>query len=467
MALSLLERLVKGLGPDQLFRGLTSAQRKRLQFIWPAVARPEQLAPAGDWVFWLILAGRGFGKTRAGAENCILKAKAMPGSRGFLAARTVGDVRDVMIEGESGILAKSSPDFMPDYEPSKRLVTWPNGSTAHTYSSDAPAAGRGPQHHWGWADEIAAWFGWELWDNLQMGLRLGELPQAWVTTTPRPQRIIRELIADPDCVVTRGSTYDNAANLPRKFFEKILRKYEGTRLGRQELLAELLDDVPGALWTRAQLDALHVKTFPEMERIVVAIDPATTSGEASDMTGIIVAGLGVDGLAYVLEDLTCQLSPAGWAMRAIDAFDRWSADLIVAETNQGGEMVESTLRAVKRTLPYKGVHARRGKRLRAEPVAALYEPSTAFPAARVRHVTLQMEKNAAGVWVPSTTERRPALADLDDQMVQFTPEGRALMVDPETGKQRDVSPDRVDAMVYALTELMLEHEEGWLVSSSG
>src|SRR5690606_1996644 len=241
--------------------------------------------------------------------------------------------------GESGIMAISPPHFTPVYESSKKRLTWPNGSQAFLYESEKPDRLRGPQHHIAWCDEVAAWkYPEETWDMLQFGLRLGEDTRTVVTTTPKPIRLVRDLIDDPDTIVTRGSTYDNAQNLAETFLRQMEQKYEGTRLGRQELFAEVLDDVPGALWNRKMLDELRVKKAPDMTRIVVAIDPAVTSGEESDETGIVVAGKGVDGDGYILEDLTCRMSPDGWARRAIQAYHKYEADRIVAEVNQGGDM---------------------------------------------------------------------------------------------------------------------------------
>jgi phage terminase large subunit-like protein len=364
---------------------------------------------------WLLLAGRGFGKTRTGAEYVRSKVESGEAGRIALVAPTAADARDVMIEGESGILAISPPWFEPKYEPSKRRLTWPNGAIATAYSADEPRRLRGPQHDLAYCDEIAAWEYPEAWDQLLLGLRLGKDPRAVVTTTPRPVRVIRELVKAETTHVTRGSTYDNRENLAPAFLEQIISKYEGTRLGRQELYAEILDDVPGALWTRAMLESALVDEAPELSRVVVAIDPAVTSGEDSDETGIVVAGLGVDGMGYVLADRTCRLSPDGWAKRAVTAFDEYRADRIVAEVNNGGDLVESTIRTVRRNTPYKQVRASRGKRVRAEPIAALYEQS------KIKHVR--------------------GLGQLEDQMVTFLPEGG------------DSSPDRVDALVWALTEL--------------
>ena len=320
-----------------------------------------------------------------------------------------------MVEGESGILAIAPPWNRPHYEPSKRRVTWPNGAIATLYSADEPERLRGPQHDLAWPDELGAWRYPETWDMLMFGLRLGSKPRAVVTTTPRPTRLIRDLIASPTTVVTRGSTYDNRVNLPPAFFEQIIRKYEGTRLGRQELYAEVLDDVPGALWTRAMLENASGHALGDLQRVVVAIDPAVTSGDNADETGIIVAAKAADGLYDVLADRSCRMSPDGWATRAITALDEFKADRIVAEVNNGGDLVEATIRTVRRNAPYRKVHASRGKRVRAEPIAALYEQS------RVRH--------------------HGNLEHLEAQMLTFLPEGS------------DASPDRVDALVWALTEL--------------
>jgi phage terminase large subunit-like protein len=385
-----------------------------LLYDWRTWARIDQLPPAGDWRTWLILAGRGWGKTRTGAEW--VRAEVEAGRRGRLAVigATAADVRDVMIEGESGIMATARPSFRPIYEPSKRRLTWPNGAIATAYSADEPDRLRGPQHDGAWPDELAAWRYPEALDMLMFGLRLGPDPRSVVTTTPRPTKLIRELIAAPTTAVTTGSTYDNLDNLAPAFAEQIIRKYEGTRLGRQELLAEILTDVPGALWTYAMLE--DRRPAPDLTRVVVAIDPAVTAGEDSDETGIIVAGLGVDGRGYVLADRSCRLSPDGWARRALAAFDECAADLVVAEVNNGGDMVEHTIRTVRRTAPYKKIHASRGKQTRAQPVAALYEQG------RVSHVEV--------------------FPELEEQLTTWTPES-------------GTSPDRLDALVWALTELMV------------
>ena len=389
---------------------------------WLGYRRPGQVPPRGDWRAWLILAGRGWGKTRTGAEWVVDRVE--DGHRRIaLVGATAADVRDVMVEGESGLMAVAPDDMRPLYEPSKRRITFPGGAICTTYSADEPDRLRGPQHDAAWADELAAWRYPGAWDQLMFGLRLGDDPRCVVTTTPRPTKQIRELLAAATTAVTRGSTYDNAANLAPAFMESILAKYEGTRLGRQELYAEILDDVPGALWTLAMLDAARAgcpSPIPQAERLVVAVDPAITSGEDSDETGIIVAGRrGKE--AYVLADLTCRLSPDGWARRAVAAYHEHKADRIVAEANQGGDMVRSVLRTVDPTVPVKLVHATRGKRVRAEPIAALYEQG------RVFH---------AGVF-----------AEMEDQLVTWTPDS-------------PTSPDRLDALVWALTDLDLSRPTG-------
>lgn len=385
---------------------------------WPLWARAKQLPPEGDWRVWLILAGRGFGKTRTGAEWVRALAETGRAGRIALVGETAGDARDVMVEGESGLLACCPPWGRPLYEPSKRRVTWPNGAMATCFSADDPDQLRGPQFDSAWADEIAKWRYEAAWDNLMLGLRLGADPRCVATTTPKPRAWLSRLMADPRTVLTRGGTRENAANLAPAFLDQILARYDGTRLGRQEIEGEYLVDVPGALWTRALIEAARVPaaTVPELQRVVVAVDPAVTSGAEADETGIVVAGRDAGTGFWVLEDLTGRLSPDLWARRVADAFARVRADTVVCEVNQGGDLVAATLRTVDPTLPVRSVRATRGKRLRAEPVAALYEQG------RVRH---------AG-----------AFDALEDQMTRFT------------GALGDASPDRLDALVWALTDLM-------------
>ena len=389
---------------------------------WLAVRRPEQIAPPGEWRTWLILAGRGWGKTRTGAEWVIDRIED-GAQRIALVGPTAADVRDVMIEGESGLLAIAPDDLGALYEPSKRRVTFESGAICTAYSADEPDRLRGPQHEFAWCDELAAWRYPAAWDMLAFGLRLGDDPRALVTTTPRPTKEVRELVAAATTAITRGATFDNADNLAPAFLERIVQKYEGTRLGRQELYAEVLEDVPGALWTRAMLEQAVSEwpgQTPQTSRLVVAVDPAVTSGEESDDTGIIVAGR--DGKrGYVLADLTCHLSPDGWARRAVEAYHRFGADRIVAEANQGGDMVKSVIRSVDPSVPVRLVRATRGKRVRAEPIAALYEQG------RVAHAEV--------------------FPELEDQLVTWTPDS------PD-------SPDRLDALVWALTDLDLSRPAG-------
>lgn len=418
----------------EIFADITEAQASELLWRWDFWARPNQLPPDGNWSVWLILAGRGFGKTRTGAEwvRSIVCGKTPLAAGAYkriaLVAETAADARDVLVEGDSGILSVHPPDFRPVYEPSKRRLTWPNGAIATLFNGTEPDQLRGPQFDAAWVDEIAKYrYAQETWDMLQFGLRLGNDPRQVVTTTPRPIKTLKDILAERGTVVTKGSTYDNKANLAPKFLAKIEQKYAGTRLGRQELDAEILDDAPGALWTRSKLDASRLAKdakLPEMKRIVVAIDPASEGGGEGEIgsgaeTGIIVAGLGVDGRGYVLGDFSCAADPNGWARRAVDAFDEFDADLIIAEKNQGGAMVEAVIRSVRRTIPFKAVHASRGKVTRAEPVAALYEQG------RVSHVG--------------------AFPALEDQMVVFTP----------FGIEGGTTGDRVDGLVWGVTELFL------------
>ncbi len=377
---------------------------------WERIARPNQLPPSGNWRTWLIQAGRGFGKTRIGAEWTRESVRHFPLVN--IIGATADDARDIMIEGESGILACCPEHERPIYLPSKRRLEWPNGARTLIFTADEPERLRGKQHMRLWCDEVAAWRHPEAWDQAMLGLRLGADPRAVATTTPRPTRMIRDLIADPTTVVTRGSTYDNRANLAPQFLDQIVRRYEGTRLGRQELGGELLLDVPGALWTLAMFD--ERRSAPDLKRVVVAIDPAASSKEDSDETGIIVAGQGIDGDWYVLADRSGIFSPNEWAKRAVAAFEEFRADRIVAEVNNGGEMVGATVRTVRRTVPFKAVHASRGKAIRAEPIASLYTD---------RHV-----------WHTQPFDT------LEEQLVNWT---------PDSGE----SPDRLDALVWALTEL--------------
>jgi phage terminase large subunit-like protein len=373
----------------ELIRGLSREQCTKLLYDWPFWAREEQCEPPGDWSIWLYLGGRGAGKTRSGAEWVRAQIEAGCG-RVALVGATAADTRDVLVEGESGIISTAPSWSRPHYEPSKRRLTWPNGAMATTYSADEPERLRGPQHDAAWCDELGSWRYPAAWDMLMFGLRLGQRPRVMVTTTPRPIGLIRGLVQrevsltnpNGDVAITRGSSYRNRANLAPTFFEQIVRKYEGTRLGRQELEAELLEDTPGALWSLGIIDAAREHNIPELSRVVVAIDPAMTSGEDADETGIIVAGRDArnPSHAWVLADVSGRYQPLEWAKTAIKAYHTFKADRIIAEVNNGGEMVGQTLRTVNPEIPFRPVHASRGKVIRAEPVAALYEQG------RVHHV---------------------------------------------------------------------------------
>jgi len=403
----------------EVLSSLSPREAEALQYDWEFWARDNQLSPEGDWRKWLIMTGRGWGKTRTAAEYVRDLAFKGTAPRMGLIARSAGEVRDTMVEGEAGILEVSPPWFYPHYEPSKRRLTWPNGVQATTYSGDEPDQLRGPSHHFIWADELASWrYLADAWSNAMFGLRLGEA-RALITTTPRPVKVLKDLLTMAGVVVTTGTSYENMENLSDNFRENILL-YEGTRLGRQELLGQLLEDVPGALWNLTLLDECRVEAVPhgvDIVRLVVAVDPAVTSSEESNETGIVIAARCSNGHAYVFDDLSDRLSPDSWAKRAVGAYHGNSADRIVGEVNQGGDLVEKTIRTVDPHVAYKAVRASKGKIARAEPVSALYEQH------KVHHIG--------------------SLAKLEDQMCTYVP-GEA-----------DFSPDRMDALVWAITELML------------
>jgi phage terminase large subunit-like protein len=381
-------------------------------------ARPEQLPPKNDWSVWLYLAGRGAGKTRTAAEWLAYEAITRPNTRWAVVAPTWKDARDTCVEGESGLLnILRRYKMLKDYNRSLGEIILTNGSRIKSFSADEPDRFRGPQHHGAWCDELAAYRYMDAWDQLQFGLRLGDHPRVIVTTTPRPIKLIKQLLArnDNSVAVTRGSTFDNAKNLAASALEMFKLRYEGTRLGRQELYGEVVDDVEGALWTRDMIEVARVQEMPNLIRIVVAIDPAVTSGEDADETGIVVAGQTADGHYYVLEDLTLRTSPEKWARVAVEAYHRWKADRVIGETNNGGDMIELLLRQVDPVVPYKKVTATRGKLVRAEPIAALYEQG------RAHHVGMFIE--------------------LEEQMCNWTPDSGS-------------SPDRMDAMVWAMHELL-------------
>ena len=400
---------------------------------WNAMARPEQRLGIGPWLVWLVLAGRGFGKTRVGAEAILDWVEQGWCGRVALVAPTAADSRDTMVEGESGIVACAWRRGTPvKYEPSKRRITFWNGAIGTLFSAEEPDRLRGPQHHAAWCDELAAWDDPQAaWDQLQFGLRLGDHPRSVVTTTPRPLPLIRALIADPHTHVTKGSTYDNADNLPPSFLGAIERAYKDTRLGRQEIYAEILDDNPGALWRQAMIDALRIgpaRVPTDFMRGCVAIDPAVSSNENSDLTGIVWGGIApcwalpkCEGAVhgFVMEDCSNIYTPAKWAGRVADVYHLHKLDRAIGEVNNGGDLVESNLRAHgDANISFKAVHASRGKEIRAEPCSSLYEQG------KVHHVGTH--------------------AKLEDEMTQWN---------PQAGLR---SPSRMDALVWLLTELMLD-----------
>ena len=399
---------------------------------------PHQRLPDGDWRNWVILGGRGAGKTRAGAEWVRRQVEGSrprdPGRarRVALVGETIDQVREVMVFGDSGILACSPPDRRPDWVATRRMLVWPNGATAQAFSAHEPESLRGPQFDALWADELAKWKkGQEAWDMLQFALRLGEDPRACVTTTPRNVALLKDLLEQDGTVVTHAPTQANRANLAAGFLEEVQRRYAGTRQGRQEIDGVLLGDVEGALWTAAMIDAAQVDGAPEMDRIVVAVDPPASGHRTSDDCGIVVVGVTTKGpvedwRAYVLEDATVSAaSPLDWARAAVAARARHGAERIVAEVNQGGAMVETVIRQVDPLVPFKALHASKSKGLRAEPVAALYEQG------RVRHLR--------------------GLGSLEDQMERMT----------VRGFDGAGSPDRVDALVWALHEVMIVPAMAW------
>ncbi len=423
---------------EQFLNELNEGELLALPYLFEFWAMEHQLPPEGDWRAWVIMGGRGAGKTRAGAEWVRAQVEGpRPTDEGrakrvALVGETIDQVREVMIFGDSGILACSPPDRRPDWEAGRKRLVWPNGAVASIHSAFDPEGLRGPQFDAAWVDEMAKWKkAEETWDMLQFALRLGDKPQVCVTTTPRNVGVLKALLKSPSTVLTQAPTEANAANLAASFLEEVRARYKGTRLGRQELDGVLLEDAEGALWTSTGIEAHRIRKTPDLDRIVVAVDPATTGGSASDECGIVVAGVKMTGppqdwRAVVLADCTVTAaSPAAWAKAAIAAMEQFGADRLVAEVNQGGQMVAEVIRQVDPLVPYKGVHASRGKVARAEPVAALYEQG------RVKHM--------------------PGLDDLEDQMCKMTLQGFE-------GKG---SPDRVDALVWALHELMIEPAAKW------
>jgi phage terminase large subunit-like protein len=413
---------------ERLFNSLTAREQANLEYDWEFWSRPNQRPPEGDWDIWLLLSGRGFGKTRTGAEYLRLR-QAQGYSRMIMVADDAKDARDIMIEGESGLLSIYPKSECPRYIPSQAKVEWPNGATAILYSASDPDSLRGPQGDTAWVDELGKWkrhYQRKAWDNLMFGMRLGRDPRVVVSTTPTPTDVVKALVAQAKAggrvIVTGGATHENLENLAPTFARQVMQ-YDGTRIGRQELYAELLDDVPGALWTALMLSRARVDPaiLPHFARIVVAVDPAVSATESSNETGIIVVGSFENTLtrtmdAVVLEDVSGKYSPEAWA-RAVDkAYVRWHADRVVAEVNQGGDLVEANLRQVDRSIPVKQIHAKRGKYLRAEPVATLYEQD------RVKHAGL--------------------FPELEAQMSEWVP--------------GEDSPDRLDALVHGITDLVIE-----------
>lgn len=418
----------------RLLSPLSEEQLRSIEWSWRWNARPNQLIPGTrgaakqvqDWVFWLLLAGRGFGKTRTGAETVREWAKDRH-ARILMIAPTTADVRDVMIEGPSGLMSCYPPGHKPLYFPTRHLIQFPSGAVGITRSADEPERLRGPQFTKFWADELCAWrFPQEAWDQIMFGFRVitPDL-RGVITTTPKPIKTLKEIVADKDTVVTRGSSYDNRSNIAEKYYTKVIAPYEGTRLGRQEIFAEILEDVPGALWLRRVIDATRGKKddvrMDGIVRIVIAVDPAVTSNADSDETGIIVAALTRGWHVLILDDLSCRESPLGWAKVAIAAYRHRQAGCIVAEVNNGGDLVAGNIRAVDPSANVRTVRASRGKYIRAEPVAALYEQG------RVHHIG--------------------TFPELEDQLCGWT---------PQSGEK---SPDRMDALVWAVTELLIDDDK--------
>jgi phage terminase large subunit-like protein len=414
---------------------MSKNQIEALQKEYTFWARPEQIEPEGDHNVWFLNCGRGFGKTWTGAQW--VREKVKEGHKRIACvASTNSDIERVMVKGESGFLAlcskydktyKNKEMGFPEWSPTKRTLTWANGAKVEFYSAEEPERLRGPQFSAAWCDELAAWNkDISTWDMLQFCLRLGKHPKVCVTTTPKSTKLVRKLLKDPKTCVTVGSTFDNAANLADTYLTAVKEQYEGTRLGRQELYAEVLEENEGALWTLEVLDACQIdrKDLPDLTRVVVSVDPAVTSNAESDMTGIVVAGVDVNGKGYILGDYTDKLTPQGWAAKAIELYHKFEADRIVAEVNQGGDLVKHTIHGEDETVPLKMVRASRGKYARAEPVSALYERGL------VHHVS-------------DTDDPEASLNELQVQLTTWEPLGSIG------------SPDRLDALVWALTELML------------
>jgi phage terminase large subunit-like protein len=390
---------------------------------WLLKSHEYQWPPGGDWSTWLLLGGRGCGKTRAGAEWVTTQIALNRYERVALIGQTLDDVRDVMIEGPSGLRKVSARGESPRFYKSAHKIVWPNGAEAFAFSAEEPDSLRGHAFDLAWCDEFAKWrYAQDTFDNLQFALREGPRPRQLITTTPRNRPELRALLDMPGVAITRARSIDNRENLSPAFFDGVVARYQGTRLGRQELDGEMLEDAEGALWNRASIEKNRVRQAPEMARIVVAVDPPVTAGKRSDACGIVAMGLGADGVAYVLEDRSAHgLTPEAWSARALALHQTLKADCLIVETNQGGDLVRSVMTQADPGVPVRNVHATRGKRTRAEPVAMLYEQG------RVKHVG--------------------AFPELEDEMTSFGAQGL-----------KGRSPDRLDAMVWAATELMLRRE---------
>lgn len=407
----------------KLLELLTKEQHQQhteaLSYDWPQLARKSQLPPPGEWRVWLILAGRGFGKTRTGAETLRQWVTEGQCRRMALIGETEAEVRQVMVEGPSGLLSVHPPSQKPLYESSKHLLTWPNGAIATCFSAEAYEHLRGPQFDGAWIDELAKFKdGEKVWDQLMFGLRLGSQPRVIITTTPRPTKLLKRLAKDPAVRVTTGSTFENAKNLAPPFLAYMHQHYAKRWLGRQEIYAEFVEETEGALWTPALIE-MAKDSFQEkpLKRLVIAVDPAVSHRAHSDETGIVAAGLNEEGVGVVLEDLSVKGSPQVWVRRVVEAYHRLTADRVIAEVNMGGDLVEQLLRLEDQTISYKPVRAMRGKVLRAEPVVSLYERGQVWHAGN--------------------------FPTLEDQLCSYVP-----------GTTRK-SPDRLDALVWALTDLML------------
>lgn len=397
---------------QEILSSLSDAELEALLHTWGFWARSNQLEPAGFWEIWLILAGRGFGKTRTGAETVRGRVEANKAGRIALIAPTAADARDVMVEGESGILAVSPKWFRPIYEPSKRRLTWPNGAVATTYSADEPERLRGPQHDFAWFDEFCAWrYIQEAYDMAMFGLRLGDNPQAVVTTTPKPVAMLRQLRRQPGTITTNGSTYDNALNLAKSFVNNIIKKYENTRLGQQEILGIELNDTPGALWNAARLEILRLRfvDLPAIKKIVVGVDPnGGGEGENAAETGIIVGARGINDHFIALDDYSTDGTPEQWASAVVKACKDYKTNDVIVEVNHGGLMCVSVLRAHPegKTLNIRMVRASTGKQARAEPVSMLYEQG------RGNHLgNLGMLESQMTTWVPNSGMKSPDRLD--------------------------------------------------------